>query len=215
MNSKLKLAMALIAAATLASCGSTPSTEPKSEISETEIVSSEIPTPSSEEVSSEEIISPKLILDKSSVGVIDENGKTTSYATYDGEHTVGDYTITTSNVMPQNSSYSYNTDCLQFKSSEKEVGGYIKVSGVFNTIKLTAYSTYNYADNFTFTCGEITMAIDSDIVTADTGLKYNDKYAVKAYTVTARVAAEAISEYTISKTSGTKGAGYVTLIELY
>ena len=225
MNSRLKLATALIAAATLASCGSTPSTEPKSETSETEIVSSETPTPanssdevassidevvSSEEISSSDEVVEPLILTKSSIAAIDPDGKTTSYATYDGEHSIGNYTVTTSNVMPQNSASSYNTDCLQFKAAV----GYIKVSGIFNTIKLTTYSTYDYDNNFTFTCGETAMAIDSDIVTTDTGLKYNDKYAVKSYTVTARVAAEAISEYTISKTVGTKGAGYVTLIEL-
>lgn len=237
MNSKLKLATALIAAATLASCGSTPSTEPKSETSETEIVSSEISAPasssdevvssidevasseessssdemvSSEEISSSDEVVEPLILTKSSIAAIDPDGKATSYATYDGEHSVGNYTVTTSNVMPQNSASSYNTDCLQFKAAV----GYIKVSGIFNTIKLTTYSTYDYDNNFTFTCGETAMAIDSDIVTTDTGLKYNDKYAVKSYTITARVAAEAISEYTISKTVGTKGAGYVTLIEL-
>lgn len=133
----------------------------------------------------------------------------TSYATYDGEHTVGTYTVTTKDVLGNKDN---TLDVLQFKKNS----GTLSVTGTFKKIRIVVESTYPYSDSnkLTITVGGTALSYDASAINSareDSGLKSGDKTVY--YYVIELEFTEAEAEVVVKK--DTKNATYVTSIELF
>ena len=133
----------------------------------------------------------------------------TSYAAHNGDHVVNGYTVTTNQVMGQNNDNTANLDALQFQAEK----GTITVKNISVTkVTLITVSTYDYDNNFTFQLGDQTLT--PTISTRDMGVTNAGGYAFKEYTVTVTLDTATLGDLVISKTVGTKGAGYVPSITI-
>lgn len=137
-------------------------------------------------------------------------GKTgNSYADYNGDYVVNGYTVTTNQVMGQNNDSTANLDALQFQAEK----GTITVKNISVTkVTLITVSTYDYDNNFTFQIGNQTLT--PTISTRDMGVTNAGGYAFNEYTVTVTLDTATLGDLVISKTVGTKGAGYVPSITI-
>ena len=134
----------------------------------------------------------------------------TSYATYNGEHTVGNYTITTSDVLG-NTYGTAKDEVLQFKAST----GTLTFDGQFTKIVITQLSTYEYdKTNFivvsvggTVLTGTKVSSEKTESMSAATNGYAIYKHVIE-FTITGNTAQE------IKITSGTtSGAKYITSIQ--
>lgn len=138
-------------------------------------------------------------------------GTGTSYANYNGTHKVGDYNVTTSNVLA-NTYEGYGV--MQFKAS----AGEMSINGEFSKIVVVFASTYAFdkANPVAVKAGE-TVLTASLTNTEDTGKQVTDKnnnsYALYLYTIEFTVAGS--GEQTITILKDTAGAGYLTSIAFY
>lgn len=133
----------------------------------------------------------------------------TSYAAHNGDHVVNGYTVTTNQVMGQNNDNTANLDALQFQAEK----GTITVKNISVTkVTLITVSTYDYDNNFTFQLGDQTLT--PTISTRDMGVTNAGGDAFKEYTVTVTLDTATLGDLVISKTVGTKGAGYVPSITI-
>lgn len=136
----------------------------------------------------------------------------TSYATYDGDHTVGNYTINTSNVLGN----SVNTlDVIQFKAS----AGTLTVNGAFQKVTIELESTFDYdADHgFSVYVGDSKQTIDAAAVNSarvDSGLKGGKDNGYTVYYYTIEVSLDSVQSNTFKIAKETQGAGYATKITL-
>ena len=131
----------------------------------------------------------------------------TSYATYNGEHTLGGYTFTTENVL-KNAQYNMQ-NLFQFKAT----AGVIKTESItVKKIVLVTYSTYDYDNNFTFIVAGTTLTPSVEKIA--TGEK-SGNYDIYKYVVTVELETAVTGALEINKTAGTKGAGYVESITIY
>ncbi|MDD7395171.1 MAG: hypothetical protein PUG14_03835 [Acholeplasmatales bacterium] len=131
----------------------------------------------------------------------------TSYATYNGEHTLGGYTFTTENVL-KNTRYNVQ-DLFQFKAET----GVIKTENItVKKIVLVTYSTFDYSDNYTFIVAGKTVTPSVEKIA--TGEKEGN-YDIYKYVVTVELETAVTGSLEINKTAGTKGAGYVESITIY
>ena len=133
----------------------------------------------------------------------------TSYATYNGDHTVGDYTVTTSDVLG-NTNNTY--DVLQFK----KLSGFLTVEGTFKKVTIEIESTLDYSDDNAFSVyvGANLQTIDSAAINAarvDSG-KTSGKYKVYLYTIVMELETAQTDTFKIAKES--TGAGYALKITL-
>lgn len=133
----------------------------------------------------------------------------TSYATYNGQHTVGDYVVTTENVLGNTN----NTfDVLQFKAS----AGTLSVDGTFKKVTVVIESSYDYDDNnciSIYVGGEKQAYSTADVNAArvDTGVM-SGTYPVYLYTVVVEL--DEATEATFMVKKDTAKATYVTSIVL-
>lgn len=146
---------------------------------------------------------------KSSITVTDADQKPTSYAAYAGEHEVDSVKFTTADILPNN---YLEMEVIQFKAA---VGKLTMVNDGYKKVVLKCVSTYEYDKNFTID-GKIG---DNDTINAakvDTGKASgsgDNTYPCYEYTLEVEIGDS--ENLVIEKTVGTKGAGYVTVIELY
>ncbi len=131
----------------------------------------------------------------------------TSYSTYDGDHTVGSYTVNTSNVMRN----TYNTfTALQMK---KNGAGVITIKNTeVSSITITLLSTYDYTAHLTVKVGDTELTLPSpesvDAAGVETGVITSNDYAVMRYTITITLDTALTGDVVI-----TNGTGYAVYAE--
>lgn len=95
----------------------------------------------------------------------------TSYATYNGDHTVGAYTVKTTDVL--GNTYGGELNVLQFKKSS----GTLTVDGTFQKVTVVMYSTYDFSSTDLIYVDDTMQTINKETVNAtkeDTGAKYTN-----------------------------------------
>lgn len=99
----------------------------------------------------------------------DKTGK--AYTDFDGNYTIGTYTVNTSNVM--GSTYGGELNVLQFKKST----GTLTVEGTFQKITVVMYTTYDFSSTNLIYVDDTMQTINKETVNAtkeDTGAKYTN-----------------------------------------
>ncbi len=124
----------------------------------------------------------------------------TSYATYNGEHTLGNLTITTSNVLGNTQG---EKNVLQFKSSS----GTLTVSNVTaSSITLTIISSFDYTANVEVKIGDTTLTLpapaDVHAAGVGTGVTTDKGYEYKLFTVTIDLDAPLTGDLVITNVTG-------------
>ena len=124
----------------------------------------------------------------------------TSYATYNGDHTVDGYVITTSDVLGN----VHAIDVLQFK---KNSAGTLTVKNVtVSSITLVVASSYDYTANVEIKVGDVTLTLPEPASVhagrVTTGLKNSNGYEVYRYTVTIELDAALTGDLVIKNTLG-------------
>lgn len=130
--------------------------------------------------------------------------KQNSYAVFDGAHTVGSASITTSKVMISTSD-DY-PDTLQFQKSN----GTITLSGTFTKIVIVVDTSYDLVNP------TVTVGTTSITGTADTGVDHGTtgtNFPIKRYTIEYNINVAGVQTVTI-KTANSSGAMYVPSITL-
>lgn len=95
----------------------------------------------------------------------------TSYATYNGDHTIGAYTVKTTDVL--GNTYGGELNVLQFKKSS----GTLTVDGTFQKVTVVMYSTYDFSSTDLIYVDDTMQTINKETVNAtkeDTGAKYTN-----------------------------------------
>lgn len=95
----------------------------------------------------------------------------TSYATYNGVHTVGAYTVKTTDVL--GNTYGGELNVLQFKKSS----GTLTVDGTFQKVTVVMYTTYDFSSTDLIYVDDTMQTINKETVNAtkeDTGAKYTN-----------------------------------------
>ena len=105
----------------------------------------------------------------------------TSYATYNGDHTLGGYTITTTDVLGN----THGVNVLQFKKGT----GTLTVKNVtVSSLTLIIASSYDYTANVEIKVGDVTLTMPEPATVnagrVTTGTKNSNGYEVFLYTVT-------------------------------
>lgn len=144
----------------------------------------------------------------------------TSYANYNGKHTVGSYEVTTNDVLGTTwsgvSDTSFSLSIIQFKKNS----GSLTVNGSFKKVKLSLAwlrDSYEQAYGFNITVGGKSITIDEKTVNAT---KVDSGKTVTANSQTSNVYYFTI-EVEFEETTGDlvitkpKSAGYLTSIELF
>lgn len=136
----------------------------------------------------------------------------TSYGTYNGTHQVGNYEITTSDVL--GNKYG-GKDVLQFKATS----GSLTFRGEFKKIVIQWASTYAWdnANKFQVKVGETVLELNL-VNTESTGIMItsgSNQYEMFIYTVELVIPAEVVGVQDIAITSSTAGAKYLLKIEFY
>ena len=144
----------------------------------------------------------------------------TSYANYNGKHTVGSYEVTTNDVLGTTwsgvSDTSFSLSIIQFKKNS----GSLTVNGSFKKVKLSLAwlrDSYEQAYGFNITVGGKAITIDEKTVNAT---KVDSGKTVTANSQTSNVYYFTI-EVEFEETTGDlvitkpKSAGYLTSIELF
>ena len=130
----------------------------------------------------------------------------TSYATYNGEHTVGEYVVTTSNVL--GNTYGGNA-VLQFKAS----AGTMTLDGEFTKIVIIVAATYAYDSLNKITVYAGATALTPTLLnTENTGAKENN-YEVMLHTIEYTVTGTGVQTIKFAKENA--GAGYLTSITFF
>ena len=131
----------------------------------------------------------------------------TSYATYDGDHKVNGYKVTTKDVLG-NANNGY--DVLQFKKQT----GTLTVTGKFVRIVYIIETSFSNFNNITVYVGDTKVEITESNYTSENAGKTSDgKYDITLYTVTIDLeATDAAQEIKFVNESG--NAVYVTSINL-
>lgn len=99
----------------------------------------------------------------------DKTGK--AYTDFDGNYTIGTYTVNTKNVM--GSTYGEELNVLQFKKSS----GTLTVDGTFQKVTVVMYSTYDFSSTDLIYVDDTMQTINKETVNAtkeDTGAKYTN-----------------------------------------
>lgn len=99
----------------------------------------------------------------------DKTGK--AYTDFDGDYTIGTYTVNTSNVM--GNTYGGELNVLQFKKSS----GTLTVDGTFQKVTVVMYSTYDFSSTDLIYVDDTMQTINKETVNAtkeDTGAKYTN-----------------------------------------
>lgn len=136
----------------------------------------------------------------------------TSYATYNGDHTLGDLTITTDNVLGN----SHGVDSvLQFK---KNAGTMTVKEVTVSSITFNIASSYDYTKHyFTVKIGDTVITLPSveDVAATEvaTGLKNSNGYEVSQYTLTI-VLEEALTGDLVITNDTNVGACYLEAITI-
>ena len=156
-----------------------------------------------------EEVAHKLSIGKSDIKILDDTQKS-GYSKYKGAQTIGDYTVTVNNVMPNTFGAMGGLEIFQLKA---EVGT-MSIEGTFSKITLIVANTYEYTDTNALSVyfGEEKLTIDSAAVNAarvDSGKKDGDK-TVYLYTVVADFGEEKTGTFSIKKE--TKNVAYLTSI---
>lgn len=144
----------------------------------------------------------------------------TSYANYNGKHTVGSYEVTTNDVLGTTwsgvSDTSFSLSIIQFKKNS----GSLTVNGSFKKVKLSLAwlrDSYEQAYGFNITVGGKAITIDEKAINAT---KVDSGKTVTANSQTSNVYYFTI-EVEFEETTGdlvitkSKSAGYLTSIELF
>lgn len=147
---------------------------------------------------------------KDSITILDESQKPTSYAAYNGEHEVNNVKFTTSDILANN---YLDMPVIQFKAA---LGKITMVNDGYKKVKLTCVSTYDYDKNFTIDgkIGDNEVINQDKVETGKESVSGENHYPCYQYVLEVEVSADS-ENLVIEKTAGTKGAGYVTSIELY
>lgn len=147
---------------------------------------------------------------KDSITILDESQKPTSYAAYNGEHEVNNVKFTTSNILAND---YLDMPVIQFKAA---VGKITMLNDGYKKVKLTCVSTYDYDKNFTIDgqIGDNEVINQNKVDTGKESVSGENHYACYQYILEVEISADS-ENLVIEKTAGTKGAGYVTSIELY
>ena len=206
-----KLALVALAAIGLASCGESTTSEPTTEVtSEPTSTPTSVPTsePTSEPTStptsvptsaptsaptstptSEPTLAPVVESVTLTTEALFPGLSGTSYATYAGDHVVGNHTFTTTDVLKQEATYT-GFSCLQFK---KTSGTIVANDMTVNKVTIVIIDSYDvYADAFKVSVGD-TQLTGTIVSTEDTGTTTSTGYAVKKVTI----------EFTASALTGT------------
>ena len=137
----------------------------------------------------------------------------TSYATYNGSHTVGSYTVTTTDVLGNTTLGGTNEDfsVMQFKKSS----GVLSVAGTFKKIVLVVESSYSYDSTKVMSIYAGSTKLTGNLTdTKDTGLKNTNSsgsYAVSLFTIEFTVTGT--GSQTISLKNETGNAIYLSEIQ--
>ena len=125
----------------------------------------------------------------------------TSYATYNNTYTLGDYSVTTSNVLGNTQG---EKNVLQFK---KNGDGVLTVSNVtVSSVTLNIISSFDYSANVSVKVGdtELTLPAAADVNAAGvgTGVYTSNNYEYKIYTVTVTLDSALTGDLVITNTTG-------------
>ena len=163
---------------------------------------------------------PLVVID-TQLSVVDPT-KTSGYAKYNGDHVIGDYTVTTSNILVQD--YDKSNPKVPIVQAKK-IDGTITI----NSIKVTKVvvdfvSTYDLSDNYitaTFNSGEKIALTDNEITNANANkvkigtkvISDTESYDINRITYTLNI--NAVSAGTLVLSGGEKGAVQFSAISIY
>ena len=179
-----KLALVALAAIGLASCGgktTTPSTPdvPSTPSTSTPDVTNTPSTSTPDVTSTPSTPAPVVEAVTLTTEALFPGLSGTSYATYAGDHEVGNYTFTTTDVLKQETTYT-GFSCLQFK---KTSGTIVANDMTVNKVTIVIIDSYDvYADAFKVSVGE-TQLTGTIVSTENTGTTTSNGYAVKKVTI--------------------------------
>ena len=129
----------------------------------------------------------------------DKTGK--AYTDFDGDYTIGTYTIKTNNVMGNTYDDNKTINVLQFRANGKKPAGVLTVDGTFKKITIVMYSTYDFSSTDMIYIDDTMQTINKETVNATkeaTGEKYTNSSSKKTYD---------ISKYTIELDVGVATTG--------
>ena len=121
------------------------------------------------------------------------------YGDHNGDHTVGDLTVSTNNVMGN----TYGDNVLQFK---KETGTLTVKNVTVSSVTLVIVNSYDYSANVEVKIGDTVLELpapaDVNAAGVDSGIQNSSGYAIKRYTVTIELDAPLTGDLVVTNTTG-------------